>query len=414
MYGLLGAKLGHSFSKRIHERFGLYNYELIEVSEAELDALLRAKAFDGLNVTIPYKRTVMPYCDELMENAQTIGSVNTLINRNGRIIGENTDCYGFAYMARSAGIAFEGMKVIVLGSGGTSLMAQAAARNGRAREVVCISRSGPDNYENLYRHYDADIIVNATPVGMYPDNARSVIALEPFLSCKGVIDVVYNPLHTRLLLEARRLNIPHTGGLIMLVAQAKRAAELFTGIMIDDALIDTVTAELCASLTNIVITGMPGSGKSTLAHMLGEKLVREVLEMDALIEAQAGMSIPELFAQRGEAGFRALEREVAAQAGRRTGVIISTGGGALLDGENYKNLKQNGNIVLLERDLSRLEMCGRPLSKSLPDLERMYRERKPVYEACADFRADNNGSVQTTLENVLKKIYSCIKIEYTE
>ncbi len=288
--GLLGEKLGHSYSKAIHERLGGYSYELIECPRAELDAFMKGDSFDAINVTIPYKKAVIPYCAALSPIAERIGSVNAVIRqRDGSLYGDNTDAYGFMSMVKKSGVDIAGRKAIVLGSGGASATICAVLNELNAKSVAVISRSGQDNYENIQKHADAEIIVNTTPVGMYPNTGVSPVDLSVFKSCKGVLDIVYNPHRTALLMQAEALGIPCMGGLNMLVAQAKRAAELFTGTSIPDSRTDEIERELSLNMQNIVLIGMPGCGKSTIAAALGKRLNRAVRDSDEATEAQAGM-----------------------------------------------------------------------------------------------------------------------------
>ena len=400
--GLLGEKLGHSYSPAIHAMLADYSYALFERQPEELADFIRNGPWDGLNVTIPYKKTVLPYCTELSETARRIGSVNTLVRRpNGGIFGDNTDAYGFGLLIRRSGIEIQGKKSLVLGSGGASVMACEVLRQLGAGSVTVISRNGPDNYGNLDRHADAQVIVNTTPVGMYPKTGVAPVELGDFPQCEGVLDVVYNPARTALMLRAEELGIPHASGLYMLVAQAKRSAELFTGAAIPDSEIDRIEKSLSLSMQNIVLIGMPGSGKSSLAAMLGKILDRPVLEADAEIEAQAGMNIPEIFAREGEAGFRARETAVLAELGKRSGAILSTGGGCVTRPENYPLLHQNGRIFWLTRDTALLPTEGRPLSRQ-GKLEDMYCRRRPLYEAFADHVVDNDGTMEQTLQMILE------------
>lgn len=400
--GLLGKKLGHSYSPEIHAALADYEYRLYERGEDELEAFLKEGDWDGLNVTIPYKKTVMPFCAELSERARRIGSVNTLVRRpDGGIFGDNTDAYGFEKLVRRSGIKPVGKKALVLGSGGASVTVCAVLRELGVGSLTVISREGEDNYENLSRHMDAELIVNTTPVGMYPNNGASPLDLSAFPLCAGVLDVVYNPARTALLLQAEELGIAHAGGLYMLVAQAKRAAELFTGRTIDDAVIDKIASGLSARMENIVIVGMPGSGKSSISRLLGERLGRPVYEADELIAAEAGMSIPEIFSSQGEARFRELETLVLGRLGKLSGAVISTGGGCVTREENYPLLHQNGRIVWLQRDIDKLPKEGRPISQK-NDLAQLYSLRRPMYQRFSDLTADNNGSFQETLEGILE------------
>ena len=309
IYGLLGRKLGHSWSAPIHAALGCGGYRLIELEPEELAGFLQREDIGGLNVTIPYKRDVMPYCDEIDEAALAIGSVNTIARRNGKLYAWNTDAVGFCWMAERSGISLKGRKVIILGSGGASLTAQAMSRRLGAREIVVISRSGENNYETLSRHADAEVIINTTPVGMYPNTGTSPVDLTQFPACRGVLDVIYNPRHTALLLQAEQLGIPCSDGLPMLVAQAKAAEEHFFETTISDSENERILADLRAQTANIVVIGMPGCGKTTVGQALAELTGREAIDIDARIVERAGCSIPEIFAQDGEAAFRALERE---------------------------------------------------------------------------------------------------------
>lgn len=400
--GLLGEKLGHSYSPAIHGMLADYEYKLYERQPGELEDFLRKGNWDGLNVTIPYKKTVLPYCDELSERARRIGSVNTLVRRaDGGIFGYNTDAYGFEKMIGRSGIRVEGRKTLVLGSGGASVMACAVLHSMGAASVTVISRHGEDNYDNLDRHADAHVIVNTTPVGMYPKTGIAPVDLQSFPQCEGVLDVVYNPARTALILQAEKLAIPCASGLYMLVAQAKRSAELFLGTAIPDTEIDRIEHALSVSMQNIVLIGMPGCGKSTVAAALGQRLGRPVREADAILAEQAGCSIPEIFSRGGEETFRRLETETLEQLGKLSGTILSTGGGCVTREENYPLLHQNGRIFWLQRDVDRLPREGRPISLR-SDLKELYEKRRPCYAAFADFVIDNNGSLKETLEQILE------------
>ena len=400
--GLLGETLGHSYSPMLHSLLADYEYRLFEVPQDGLSAFLKSDSWDGLNVTIPYKKAVVPYCDALSEAAEMLQSVNTLVRRpDGTLYGDNTDLYGFLYMVRKSGIDPAGKKALVLGSGGASVTVKAALEQLGA-SVTVISRNGADNYEHLDRHADARIIVNTTPVGMYPRNGAAAVDLTRFPLCEGVLDIVYNPARTALLLQAEALGIPCIGGLSMLTAQAKRACELFTGASLDDGVQERVERTVDRRLRNIILIGMPGCGKSTVAKALGEALGREAVEADALIAERAGMTIPEIFAQQGEDGFRALETAVLAEQGKRSGIILSTGGGCVTRPENYPLLHQNGIIFCLERALDKLPTDGRPVSQST-DLAALYARRKPLYERFADVTVSNDGPLADTLNAIMEE-----------
>lgn len=396
VYGLLGRKLGHSWSVPIHAALGNGAYRLLELEPEDLAPFLRRDDIGGLNVTIPYKRDVMPLCDAIDPAAEAIGSINTLVRRpDGALVGYNTDIDGFRYMARRAGISLAGKKVVILGSGGASLTAQAAARQEGAAEIVVISRSGPDNYGNLSRHAGGEILVNTTPVGMYPGNGASPVDLAAFPALEGVLDVIYNPHRTALLLQAEERGIPCSDGLPMLVAQAVAAEERFFDRAIPASENERILAQLRREMTNVVLIGMPGSGKTTVGAALARLTGREAVDLDQMIEAAAGCSIPEIFAREGEAGFRAREAAAAAEAGKRTGVILLTGGGIVKTAANYDALHQNGRIYQLVRDLSLLPTEGRPLSQGA-DLAAMWRERAPLYQRFRDAEIDNSGTVEDT------------------
>ena len=396
IYGLLGRKLGHSWSVPIHTALGCKTYRLTELEPEELAAFLAQPNIGGLNVTIPYKRDVMPLCDVIDEAAQAIGSVNTLVRRgDGKLYAWNTDAAGFRWMAERAGISLQGKKVMILGSGGASLTAQAVSRSLGAREIVVVSRSGRDNYENLSRHADAEVIVNTTPVGMYPHTGVSPVDLTLFPNCRGVLDVIYNPRRTALLLQAEALGIPCSDGLPMLVAQAKAAEEHFFETTIPDSENERILAMLRRETANIVLIGMPGSGKTTVGEALSRLTGREAIDIDQRIVARAGRSIPEIMAAGGEEAFRTLEREETAAAGMLSGKILLTGGGVVKDARNYASLRQNGRIYHLTRDLDLLPTEGRPLSQTT-DLHVMWEQRKPMYERFRDVVMDNSGTVEET------------------
>ena len=402
--GLLGRTLGHSYSPAIHAQLGDYEYALYEKEPEALEDFLLHGDFTGLNVTIPYKKAVVPYCARLSETAQLLGSVNTLLRLpGGTLYGDNTDYDGFLSLVRQSGVEVTGKKALVLGSGGASVTVQAVLRSLGA-QVVVISRSGEDNYDNLSRHADAALIANTTPVGMYPRNGESPIDLAAFPRCEAVYDIVYNPQRTALMLQAEALGIPAFGGLHMLVAQAKRASEIWQGKSIPDTETTRIRSLLEAQMQNIVLVGMPGCGKTTVAAALGDALGREVCDSDALITELAGMPIPQIFATQGEEAFRRLETEAIARLSKRSGIILATGGGCVTRAENYPLLHQNSTVVWLQRDLSALPTDGRPLSQS-GKLQAMYEQRAPLYARFADVTVDNNGSVEDTV-NAIKEALS--------
>ena len=400
--GLLGEKLGHSYSPQIHAELADYEYKLYEKAPDEVEDFVRRGDWHGLNVTIPYKKTVIPFCDELSETARAIGSVNTLLKRpDGTIFGDNTDAFGFeTLLTQTLKADISGWKALVLGTGGASVTVCAMLRK-RGAQVVPISRSGKDNYTNLEWHRDAKLLVNTTPVGMYPKNGASLVDLGVFPKLEAVLDVVYNPARTALLLQAEKRGIPCAGGLTMLVAQAKRSAEIFLGHALPDGEIARITRQLARQMQNVILIGMPGSGKSTVGRLLAEKLGRPLLEADKELEKAAGMSIPVIFANEGEAGFRKRETRILSDLGKQSGTVISTGGGCVTREENYPLLHQNGVIVWIRRDLNCLAREGRPLSLNA-DLSAMYAMRAPLYERFADFAVDNDGNAEDTVNLILE------------
>lgn len=397
--GLLGEHLTHSYSPQIHALLGDYSYELFEVAPEKLGEFLQAGEFDGLNVTIPYKRAVIQYCAELSAAAREMGSVNTLLRRpDGTLYGDNTDLDGFRWLLARGGGIRPGEKALVLGTGGASQTVQAVLRAAGA-EVAVLSRRGESNYATLPRHADARLVVNATPVGMYPNNGARLIDLSQLPQCRFVLDLIYNPARTRLLLDAAARGIRCENGLSMLVAQAKRAVELFTGRDIPDAACTDILRRMEAQMHNLILVGMPGSGKTTVGSLLAASLGRPFYDADGEIEKKLGCSIPAFFAQRGEAAFRAVETEVLAELGKRSGCVIATGGGCVTRGENYDLLHQNGEIIWLRRSLTELPVEGRPVSqsRSLPEL---YREREPAYRRFADFCVENEATPEAAVEKI--------------
>lgn len=401
--GLLGRKLGHSYSPQIHSYLGEYSYTLFEKEPEELADFLHRGDFTGINVTIPYKKDVIPYLDVLSPTAQKMGSVNTVVRRSdGSLFGHNTDYFGFVSLVKHCNLSVTGKKVLVLGSGGTSNMAVTALNDLGAFPVV-ISRSGENNYGNLHLHADASIVVNATPVGMYPNTGVSPIDLKQFSKLEGVLDVIYNPAKTQLLLDAEALGIPHENGLWMLVAQAKEASECFTGNKLPDTCIQQIHRILVQQMKNIVLIGMPGCGKTTIGRLLAQQLGRTMADADEKIAELAGKTIPDIFSQDGEEVFRHWETDALCQLGKQSGLVLATGGGCVTRPRNYPLLHQNGVLVWLERELSLLPTDGRPLSQSTRPSE-MYAARKPLYETFSDIRISNSGTPEETVKRILEQL----------
>ena len=399
--GLLGRKLGHSYSPQIHSQLGSYDYRLFEKEPEELEDFLKNGDFTGLNVTIPYKKDVIPFLDELSPRAKTLGAVNTIVRRNGKLIGHNTDYFGFETMLLSTGVSLQGKKALVCGSGGASSTACAVLK-AHGANVVALSRTGKDNYQNLNRHSDAALIVNATPVGMYPNVEASPIEdLAAFPMLEGVLDLVYNPARTSILLKAEALGIPCVNGLRMLVAQAKESAEWFTGESINDSCIEMIYNRLRRQMENIILIGMPGCGKTTVGASLAKILSRPLKDADAELEQAVGRKITEILLTDGEAPFRSLESETLLDLGKQSGLVIATGGGCVTIPNNYEKLHRNGTIVWLKRDLDLLPTDGRPLSQT-GHLQEMYQKRAPLYARFADFSVENSGDPQETAEEIIR------------
>ena len=408
IYGLLGRKLGHSYSPAIHAQLGDAAYRCIELEPDQLGEFLKRDDIGGLNVTIPYKRDVLPFCTWTSEAVRQIGAANTLVKRDGKLYAYNTDKPGFMEMTRRSGISVEEAKVLVLGSGGASLAVKAGLSSMGAAQIITISRSGENNYDNISRHYDADVIVNTTPVGMCPKCIQSPLSLQGFRNLRGVLDVVYNPARTGLMLQAEELGIPHASGLTMLVAQAIRSHEIFFDTEVPDEMTDSILRTLRSDSFNIILAGMPGCGKTTVAGELGRLTGREVIDMDEEVVKAAGKSIPDIFQDDGEKVFRDMESEQIARFGAMSGKILSLGGGAVLREENYAPLHQNGRIYFLQRDLSLLGMDGRPLSKDAATLENMYKERLPRYQRFADAEVENSGTPEETARTILSDFQSSL------
>ena len=399
--GLLGRKLGHSYSPQIHAMLGSYSYALFEKEPEEIEAFLKCGDWAGINVTVPYKKSVIPYLDELTPTAEKLGAVNVIVRRNGRLIGHNTDFFGFQTMLNASKLDISGKKALVLGSGGASNTG-CAVLNDAGAEVVIISRSGENNYTNLHLHKDAALIVNTTPVGMYPNTGIAPVDLEQFPNLQGVLDVVYNPARTKLLLDAEKnTNLVCANGLLMLVAQAKEAAEWFTDASISDDVIEPILHTLENQMQNIILIGMPGCGKPTIGKLLAESTGKAFVDSDEQIVALAGKSIPEIFADDGEAVFRDWETTALAQLAKQSGLVIATGGGCVTRECNYGLLHQNGRIFWLQRDLNLLPVDGRPLSQA-NKLEVLYKIRKPMYEAFADHTVSNRNDPDSTVRQILR------------
>lgn len=419
-YGLIGEHLGHSFSKQIQTRIAEienvkdYDYQLVELDKEEFKEFMEKKDFKGINVTIPYKKDVIPYLDEMDESAKAIGAVNTIINVDGKLKGYNTDFGGFLYMVKAHNVHMEGKKVLIIGNGGACAAVKAVCKHENAKDIVIVSRSanrGAISYNEMYTsHLDADIVVNTSPVGMFPNIVNAPIDVSWFHKLECVLDVVYNPILTRLCFEAQEADIKRVIGLEMLIVQAKYAFEIFENMSFDDSIIDEIKKEMLKDRCNIVLIGMPSAGKTTIGKMLEEKLGKEFFDLDDMIIAKAGKSIPEIFQESGETGFRAIETEVAIEASKMNNKIIATGGGVVKHKVNMDFLRLNGITIFIDRDIDKLISSdpNRPLSSSKQALQQMYKERYPLYQKYATYVAVNNANIDETVDDIVNAYHSIL------
>lgn len=406
-FGCIAERLGHSFSAAIHKKIDCYDYVLREVPKEELDAFMKARDFRGINVTIPYKQSVIPYLDEIDEQAMTIGAVNTIVNREGRLYGYNTDFGGMTALIRRMKLDVSGKKVLILGTGGTSKTANAVVRALGASEVLTVSRSKKEDcltYEEAARrHGDAQVIVNTTPCGMFPDIDTAPIDPDSFPHLVGVVDAVFNPLCTKLVLSAKQRGVCAEGGLYMLVAQAVLAAHLFTGKTYAADTMERVYRALLFEKRNLVLIGMPASGKTTVGRAAANMLGREFFDVDAYITQKAGADIPTIFSEKGEACFRDLETEAVRELSAKTGVVLATGGGTILRKKNVDLLRMNGKLLFLDRPLERLLPTNdRPLGNTEDKIRQLYETRLPLYRASADATVIGAETVEETAKRVIE------------
>lgn len=415
-YGLIGEKLGHSFSKDIHERIADYTFDLIPLSKEEFKTFMEKKEFTALNVTIPYKKDVIPYLDEMDEHAKAIGAVNTIVNRDGKLKGYNTDFTGFLYMVKKHNVHMEGKKVLIIGNGGASAAIQAVVQHESAGSMVIVDvvpGNGAISYDEMFSsHLDAEIIINTSPIGMYPRIGNAPIDISMFHKSEAVLDVIYNPILTRLCFEAQEMDIKRVNGLEMLIAQAKQSVEFFLDKSIDDQIIDDIYQDMLRERCNIVLIGMPSAGKTTIGKMLENRMQKEFIDLDDIIIEKAGKSIPEIFEESGEAGFRAIETEAAIEVSKLNNKIIATGGGTIKHKVNMDYLRQNGITIFIDRDVDKLISSdpNRPLSKSTDALEKMHAERLPLYQKYAAYVAVNNSDIESTVTEI-EEAYRSILID---
>ncbi len=401
--GLIGEHLGHSFSPMIHSEIADYTYELRELTPSEVAGFVREGDLDAFNVTIPYKKAVMPYLDEISPEAERIGAVNTVVRKNGKIVGYNTDYYGFCGMLDMSGIDPRGKKAIILGNGGASLTVRAALSDRGAKEIVVVDIGLENNYNNIDRHFDSEIIVNATPVGMYPNNGKSLVSVGAFKNCCGVLDVIYNPYKTALLLDAEHRGIKHINGLYMLVCQAVKAFEFFTGDTAEEGICARITEKIERQTKNIVLIGMPGCGKSTVGRLIAEKIGRELFDSDEEFAKMHGMTPAEAINTLGEDKFREMEHLTLCKLCKESSTVIATGGGAVTREYNYDILRQNSTVVYLKRELSRLPTGGRPLSQR-EGVAALFEARRPLYERFAHITAESTETPEKTARLILSEL----------
>ena len=413
-YGLIGEKLGHSFSKDIHERIADYTFDLIPLSKEEFKEFMEKKEFAAINVTIPYKKDVIPYLDEMDEHAKAIGAVNTIVNQNGKLKGYNTDFTGFLYMVKKHNVHMEGKKVLIIGNGGASAAIQAVVRHEKAGKMVIVdvvTGNGAISYDEMFSsHLDAEIIINTSPIGMYPRIGNAPIDISMFHKCEAVMDVIYNPILTRLCFEAQEMDIKRVNGLEMLIAQAKQSVEFFLDKQIDDQIIDDIYQDMLKERCNIVLISMPSAGKTTIGKMLEDRMQKEFIDLDDVIIEKAGKSIPEIFEESGEAGFRAIETEAAIEVSKLNNKIIATGGGTIKHKVNMDYLRQNGITIFIDRDVDKLISSdpNRPLSKSSDALQKMHAERLPLYQKYAAYVAVNNSDIESTVKEIEEAYHSIL------
>ncbi len=411
-YGLIGEKLGHSFSKEIHEQIANYTYDLIPLSKQEFPIFMQERNFNALNVTIPYKKDVIPYLDHIDPFAKEIGAVNTIVNIDNQLIGYNTDFYGFQYMLEQHNIQVKNKKVVVLGNGGASCAIQAVLKHKKAKEIVVVNRTKYENtisYDECYQyHTDAQIIVNTTPVGMYPNINNTPIQLASFPKCEAVLDVIYNPIFTSLCIAAKNANITYVGGLEMLIAQAKQSIEHFTGKSLPTSIIGEVYHKMLQEHFNIVLIGMPSAGKTTIGKQLASLLCKDFVDTDEEIIRSTKKTIPAIFEEQQEEGFRKIESTIISQISVQKNTVISTGGGVIKKKENIDALSKNGIFVFIDRPLEMLltNDSNRPLSNSLENLTNLYHERMPLYKKYADIVVTNHGSIQECVNQIIQAFHT--------
>ncbi|MBP9988758.1 MAG: AAA family ATPase [Ruminococcus sp.] len=404
-YGLLGQRLIHSLSPEIHRELGNFRYELFQLEPEELDDFFVKRDFAGINVTFPYKKEVMKYCDEISDSAKKIGCVDIIcVDENGKLIGDNCEFHAFEHMINKAEIDVNNKKVLIIGSGSNSFTIQAAVEHLGAKEVVVASRMGEVNYNNLYEHSDANIVINTTSIGMYPNNGEKIVNLNQFQDLCGVLDTIYNPRRTRLICDAEDLEVKNTDGLSMLVSSAYLSEIMFGRIEPDDELMKATYKTMSDHRKNIIFVGMPGCGKTTIAKVIAAKLGRPCIDLDKLIEMQAGVPLTTIFAAYGEKYYRELETQTLKKITRNGGQVIAPDSGCVMNKENQYYLRQNGYIVWLSRPLKELKHNGVYLAGNMKVLEQIQEERNGIYKFLADIKVNVTDNAETTVTEIINKI----------
>ena len=408
-FGLLGKKMGHSHSPLIYDIFGISDYGLFEKTAEEIDDFVKNTDLDGFNVTMPYKKDVFYMCDVLSETAKRLGNVNTLVKREGKVYGYNTDYYGFDYLLKEFNITLKDKKVLILGTGGAAATVHIVAEDQGASQIIHLSRTGPrdweylsDSYDNLDQYADFDVLINASPVGMFPDSSSQPVNLDIFSNLTAVIDLIYNPLRSKLVLDARSRNIKAIGGLLMLVAQAKKSAELYLDKEIPDHEICTAYNKLLHRIENVVFVGMPGSGKTTIGIEIAHFMDRQLVDIDHYIQMTTSMHPAEWIISKGEKAFREVETQALQKIASMSGVVITPGGGGILSAQNRLALRQNSRVYWLTRPLAKLDRAGRPLSS---DLEALYEARRALYESVSDYAIANETDPEIVAQKITEEFH---------
>ena len=403
-FGLLGRTLGHSFSPRIHSALGNTNYELFEREPSQLQEFFADPELQGINITIPYKVNALEACDVVDPRAERIGCVNTMVRKDGKWHGYNTDYDGFVFTLQHAGIDVSGKECIILGDGASSATVHVALEDLGAKNIVHLSRKTAPFYGDAPNYYEtAQIIINCTPIGMYPHNPANLIDITQFSKLEGVVDLIYNPRRTILLLQAEMMEIPHCDGLPFLVAQGVEAANHFQGESFGTKEIEQILRDMRREKENIILIGMPGVGKTTVGKALGEEMGRTCVDVDHELEKEIG-NISTYITEQGEPAFREKEAEMIAKFGTQTGLIISTGGGCVTVPKNFAHLRQNGRIYQLTQPVENLSTSGRVLSSGgIERLRELEATRTPMYESFAQCIVEHNRNAPETVATILEE-----------